>query len=198
MYLSVCLLPLFSNPLASLVSRYENNRREHGQNYHFDWYVDPDKIESVLGLHCGEHKGVKILVVGCGNSKLSKVMYDAGYRGITSIDTSTVVVSQMQYRYKDCEGMDFMVGDIMKLDMFADSCFDAIIDKGCLDCIFCSYNSIDNAHAAYKESCRLLKPGKGKLISITYGNHDTRCAHMRLQKWDVELGQVSHTQAAHV
>jgi len=162
--------------------RYENGRREHGQLHSFDWYVEPEKIGTVLALHCGDHFGGKVLVVGCGNSNLSKVMHDMGYRSITSIDTSTVVVSQMQYRYKDLEGMEFMVGDATKLDMFPDASFDAIIDKGCLDSIFCSYNSTDNALCAYKELCRLLRHGTGKFISVTYGSQETRAAHMRLNR----------------
>lgn len=72
----------------------------------------------------------------------------------------------MQFRYKDCEGLEFLVGDAMKLDSFPDRTFDAVIEKGCLDCIFCSYNTIDNALLAYQEACRLLKPKKGKFISI--------------------------------
>lgn len=60
--------------------RYENFRREHGQNYSFDWYVDPKKIANVIELHVGEDRGKKILILGCGNSTLSKVLYDIGYR----------------------------------------------------------------------------------------------------------------------
>lgn len=154
-------------------------------------------------------------------------MYDLGYMSITSVDTSTIVVSQMQYRYKDREGMDFMVGDAMKvsrnargarrgdrgaggirttflltaspphplpqLDMFPDCSFDFVLDKGCLDCIYCSYNSIDNAKMAYSESWRLLKPGTGKYISISYGTPDTRSAHMKTNKWDVEVTPVAYS-----
>ena len=84
--------------------RYENFRREHGQNYSFDWYLDPKKISTILELHIGEDRGKKILILGCGNSMMSKVLYDMGYRSIVSVDTSGVVISQMQFRYKDCEG----------------------------------------------------------------------------------------------
>ncbi|GMI43884.1 hypothetical protein TrCOL_g9132 [Triparma columacea] len=175
--------------------RYENYRREHGQNFSFDWYVDPKKIAPILELHIGieNDRGKKIMIFGCGNSKLSEVLYDLGYRSITSVDTSTVVVSQMQYRYKNREGMDFMVADVMKMDMFPDRSFDIVIDKGCLDCIYCSYSSIDNAKLAYAEAWRLLKPGTGKYISISYGTTDSRMAHMRTNQWDVEVNPVPYS-----
>eukprot|EP00520_Triparma_pacifica_P006966 CAMPEP_0118663236 /NCGR_PEP_ID=MMETSP0785-20121206/17300_1 /TAXON_ID=91992 /ORGANISM="Bolidomonas pacifica, Strain CCMP 1866" /LENGTH=444 /DNA_ID=CAMNT_0006556919 /DNA_START=138 /DNA_END=1469 /DNA_ORIENTATION=- len=175
--------------------RYENYRREHGQNFSFDWYVEPKKIAPVLEMHIGTEndRGRKILILGCGNSRLSEVLYDLGYRSITSVDTSTVVISQMQYRYKTREGMDFMVADAMKLDMFPDKSFDIVIDKGCLDCIYCSYNSIDNAKLAYSEVWRLLKPGKGKYMSISYGTTDSRAAHMRTNQWDVEINPVAYS-----
>ena len=52
----------------------------------------------------------------------------------------------------------------MKLDAFPSKSFDAIVEKGCLDCIFCSYKNIDSAMQAYSEACRLLKPGHGKFL----------------------------------
>lgn len=37
-----------------------------------------------------------ILMVGCGNSKLSEQMYEAGYKNITNIDISPTVIEQMK------------------------------------------------------------------------------------------------------
>jgi hypothetical protein len=79
------------------------------------------------------------------------------------------------------------------MDMFPDRSFDIVIDKGCLDCIYCSYSSIDNAKLAYAEAWRLLKPGTGKYISISYGTTDSRMAHMRTNQWDVEVNPVPYS-----
>lgn len=35
-------------------------------------------------------------VIGWGNSKLSKQLYDAGYQDIVNIDTSEIVIKQMK------------------------------------------------------------------------------------------------------
>jgi len=97
--------------------RYENNRREFGQNYSFDWYCGTEKIIDLVELHVGKERGAKILVLGCGNSNLSKAIFDKGYRSITSLDISPIVVSQMIYRFRECEGMEYVVGDAMNLSM---------------------------------------------------------------------------------
>lgn len=52
---------------------------------------------------CGMlHKYVKptdkVLMVGCGNSRLSEDMYDVGYHSIVNIDISDIVIRQMTER----------------------------------------------------------------------------------------------------
>ena len=172
--------------------RYENSRREHGQNHSFDFYVKPEKIIELIELHIGKERGARILVLGCGNSKLSEFIFNKGYKSVTSLDISAIVISYMINRYKQNEGMEFLVGDATQLSMFPDRYFDAIVEKGCIDAIFCSYNGIDNALQAYSEQHRCLKPS-GKLLSISYGNQETRVAHMRLNKWDVEITPIPYS-----
>lgn len=45
-------------------------------------------------------KDDNILMVGCGNSRLSEDMFDNGYTTITNIDISRVVIDQMITRYR--------------------------------------------------------------------------------------------------
>ncbi len=47
----------------------------------------------------------RILVIGCGNSKLSSYIYSQGYEDITNLDWSAVVVNMMQEQYLEMEGM---------------------------------------------------------------------------------------------
>ena len=145
-----------------------------------------------MDLRLGEFRGIKVLVVGCGNSLLPITLYNLGFRNITCIDTSTVVISQMQYRYHECEGLDYIVGDVRNLEMFNDESFDVIVDKGCIDCIFCSYISIDAVMMAYKEMHRLHK-GTGKFISISYGTFEMRVSHMREFHWEVDVSAVAYS-----
>ncbi len=53
-----------------------------------------------------KYKQPKILVVGCGNSKLSECLYNQGYKLITNIDYSKTCIDQMQVAYS--EGYDEM------------------------------------------------------------------------------------------
>lgn len=41
-----------------------------------------------------------LLVIGWGNSKLSKQLYDVGYQDIVNIDTSEIVIKQMKEQYQ--------------------------------------------------------------------------------------------------
>ena len=77
----------------------------------------------------------KILVVGAGNSRMSEEMFDEGYTYQVNIDFSSVVTKSMVEKYKD-RGPNFkyMTMDIMSTE-FENGEFDAIVDKGTLDCI---------------------------------------------------------------
>ena len=66
------------------------------------------------------HKYVKtadqILMVGCGNSRLSEDMYDVGYHNITNVDISDVVIRQMMERNaKKREEMIFEKMDVTQV-----------------------------------------------------------------------------------
>jgi len=76
--------------------------------------------------------------------------------------------------------------------MFPPKYFDAVVEKGCVDAIFCSYNGIDNALEAYKEAHRVLKPN-GKFMSVSYGSQETRLAHMKLSTWEVEITNIPYS-----
>lgn len=76
----------------------------------FEWYAewpqlrDPlfsllgDSQKDVASTPSSSSSSLQILVPGCGNSQLSEHLYDAGFRGITNIDFSKVVISNMLRR----------------------------------------------------------------------------------------------------
>ena len=88
-----------------------------------------------------EYTNPKILMVGCGNSKLSESLYDVGYKDITNIDFSPICIEQMQNKYKATyPEMHFLEMDACDMT-FENSYFDFIIDKGLIDSILCSEGS---------------------------------------------------------
>lgn len=83
-------------------------------------------------------KDFEILIPGCGNSSLGAELYDAGYHNITNVDTSAVVIAQMNDRYLDKEDMEFTNMDARSMEFLPNNCFDVIIDKALLDSLLCS------------------------------------------------------------
>jgi len=137
-----------------------------GRSAAFEWYGEYLDLCHVL------HKYMKtsnaILVAGCGNSKLSESLYDAGYRGITNIDVSSVVVKQMLSKHGTIRPeMKFAKMDVMEME-FEDLTFDAVLDKGTLDAIFSSTDesTLAKVHKMFEEIWRVLKVA-GRYICIT-------------------------------
>lgn len=64
----------------------------------FDWYQDWVNLRDIVSQFI--KKDSKILNVGAGNSLLSEDMYKEGYRNITNVDFSEIVVDDMQTKYK--------------------------------------------------------------------------------------------------
>jgi hypothetical protein len=73
----------------------------------FDWYQNWENLRDVISQFIRHDS--KILNVGAGstlfhpgNSPLSEEMYAEGYKNITSLDFSEIVVEDMQLKYKNC------------------------------------------------------------------------------------------------
>lgn len=86
-----------------------------GNDDSFEWYAEWPQLQSLLTTHllfrsteqlesagapppAMQPEEVSILVPGCGNSKLSEHLYDAGLKNITNVDFSKVVISDMLRR----------------------------------------------------------------------------------------------------
>ncbi|KAL8027142.1 hypothetical protein ABFX02_14G076000 [Erythranthe guttata] len=119
---------------------------------YFEWYADWPQLQSLLTHHLSslpvllpesavdappsvQPADLNILVPGCGNSKLSEHLYDAGFKQITNVDFSKVVITEMSRRnMTERPEMKWQVMDITVMP-FGDKTFDAIIDKGGLDAL---------------------------------------------------------------
>ena len=65
----------------------------------FEWYAEWPQIKSPLRSLLLGAEGTDILVPGCGSSALSEELYDLGFRRITNIDFSRVIVADMLRRH---------------------------------------------------------------------------------------------------
>ncbi|URD73342.1 Methyltransferase domain [Musa troglodytarum] len=138
----------------------------------FEWYAEWPELRDPLISELQSSSAsdgaadFQILVPGCGSSRVSEYLYDAGFRRTTNIDFSKVVVSDMLHRYvRSKPEMRWRVMDMTDLQ-FADDFFDAILDKGGLDALMEPEYGSKLGIKYLKEVKRVLKSG-GKFLCLT-------------------------------
>lgn len=135
-----------------------------GSDDSFEWYAEwPQFKPSLLPLLSSNSH---ILVPGCGNSRLSEHLYDAGFHDITNLDFSKVVISDMLRRnVRDRPLMRWRVMDITSIQ-FADRTFDVVLDKGGLDALMEPEFGSKLGDQYLSEVKRVLKTG-GNFVCLT-------------------------------
>ncbi|XP_043722244.1 eEF1A lysine and N-terminal methyltransferase isoform X2 [Telopea speciosissima] len=153
-----------------------------GSDDSFEWYAEWPSLRDQLISHLSclhppsgdagapapevAAASVQILVPGCGNSRLSEHIYDVGFRSITNIDFSKVVISDMLRRnVRSRPGMRWRVMDMTSMQ-FMDESFDAVVDKGGLDALMEPELGPKLGSQYLSEVKRVLKSG-GKFICLT-------------------------------
>jgi hypothetical protein len=72
---------------------------------YMDWYCNFEKlnndfnIEGLINSSYPNKKKTKIIELGCGNSTLAVDIKKIGYKNITSIDFSSIIIKQMQQKF---------------------------------------------------------------------------------------------------
>merc|ERR1712166_1166567 len=123
--------------------RYTNDKEV------FDWYQRYDGIKSLITRFVEPES--RVLMVGCGNSRLSEEMYEDNIKDITNIDISDTCIVDMKKRCVAMEDMGW----------------------GTMDSILCGEGSTKNVAVMCKHISRVLKPG-GAYIVVSYGQPDYR------------------------
>ncbi|XP_073827007.1 eEF1A lysine and N-terminal methyltransferase homolog isoform X2 [Musca autumnalis] len=132
----------------------------------FEWYGE--YLELCEQIHKYIRPNDRILMVGCGNSKLSMDMYDSGFKDITNIDISAVAIKKMQeINARNRSDMKFIQMDATNMS-FDNEQFSVALDKGTLDALFVddSENTQKTVEAYFKEVGRVLRNG-GRYVCIT-------------------------------
>lgn len=108
----------------------------------------------------------EILVVGCGNSDLSVGLWEDGFKAITSMDISGVVIEQMREKFAHCDGLKWDTEDVLDMS-YEDSSFDTVVDKSLLDCIFHCGQHSEKVANMLAEVHRVLRKGTGVALYVT-------------------------------
>lgn len=133
----------------------------------FEWYGEYLDLCHILHKYIKTNN--KILVVGCGNSKLSEDLYDVGFQSIDNIDISEVVIKQMSSRNKSKRPlMTYQVADILHMSSCGQAVYDCVIDKGTLDaiCVNKEQLTLEKVDRMFSEIKRVLKPN-GRYLCVS-------------------------------
>ena len=156
----------------------------------YDWYVDAEDTKNLVASYLAGKLDSKILIVGCGISLLTRILYGAGFKNIIAVDFCKDAVEIMRRRDKDLEGVQILVMDTRNLSTFPDAAFDCVVDKACLDSVFSSDSSIEAAHRALEEISRVLAP-EGFFLSVSYADVQSRYPHLKKDQFEWTVGQTS-------
>lgn len=96
----------------------------------FDWYGRLPHFRKEISKYL--KKSDYILVIGCGNSRLTEELYAAENTSIANIDFSETVIKQMADRHADKPTLKWQTMDVVEKLDFPTNYFDVCIDKGCL------------------------------------------------------------------
>lgn len=160
-----------------------NNRAYGSQEYwenrftseeSFEWLLSYEQLAPQLEPIFSQ-RGVRILVVGCGNAPFSADLYDAGYTQIVNIDYAPAVIAAMRARHAAVRpAMEWRVMDMTAMDALGDASFDVVIDKAAMDALMTAEGDVwhpaESVIAASHRMCghiaRILKKG-GTFVQIS-------------------------------
>ena len=164
----------------------------------FEWYQDPEAVIPI----CKEYLDAegRVLVIGTGNSDLAPQLTQNGYENVTAIDFVKQCLLKSRRRNRELEGITWKLMDIRKMT-FPDGDFQAVVDKGTLDCLF--YVGESDVLTAMTEISRVLKK-RGVYICVSCCPPDSRRKYfdrqadlqLELEKV-IELRKPVHSEEPH-
>ena len=129
------------------------------------------------------------IVLSVGKSNIIECLYKRGFRDITAIDISSVVIQQMQREYASCTGVEFFVMDVRELIKFPENYFSLVFDKGCIDTLFCCTDFISSTKRAFSEIYRVMRQ-ESTFVLVSHASPRTRVPFLRYSSWAIECYKI--------
>ena len=152
----------------------------------FDWYAPFDSCYPTIESMIDFSKEHRVLIIGVGKSGSIETLYKKGFRNIVAIDISPTLIRQMQQKYISYSGVEFMCVDVRKMSIFPDKSFTVVIDKACLDALFCEINYVESVKEALSEIFRVMA-AEALFTSVSHASPLARVPYLRQIPWAVEV-----------
>lgn len=171
----------------------------------YEWLMDFEHL-SEIGLmdwlcSCLSHESevqsnvysaLRVLDLGCGNSRLSIELHKCGLGHVDSVDCSEFVVHKMEQvalqEGVSGDSLCWIVEDAKRLSSLNDRTYHAVIDKSTLDALLCK-NSIENSATQMLRAVHRVLNFGGLYICISLHSWD------RLQRIFLEDGLCEYEEA---
>ncbi|MFH4979628.1 hypothetical protein AB6A40_006337 [Gnathostoma spinigerum] len=167
---------------------YWNERFRDEQEY--DWLCDFDGFSHCLLPYM--KKSDRIAHLGCGNSRLSIELFNRGYKNITNIDYSPVLIEKLAPEYPE---MKFICDDIRSLSKLPSNNYDIVIEKASIESLMVaekdpwnpSEKAVDEINAVCGAIQRIMKPNS-YFFSISFTQPHFRVPLLlRARNWNCEV-----------
>jgi ubiquinone/menaquinone biosynthesis C-methylase UbiE len=163
----------------------------------FDWYCPFSAVLPMLQGIVDSDMQHKVLVIGIGRSDVIECLYQRGFRDITAIDISTTIIREMQKKYAAFVGVEFFVMDVKQLLKFSDATFTMVIDKACIDSLFCGTDFTEALKLALHEVFRVLR-NDGVFLSVSHASKLSRVPYFRMIRWAIDHYLIPSTVGEHL
>ena len=137
-------------------------------------------IEGLLSPGIAHH----VLILGVGRSQVIDVLLSHGFTSITAIDISPSLVAKLTSKYERYAGVDVLVMDVRLLSSLPEAAYTLVVDKGCLDALFCTIDFVRSVNSAYQEIHRVLRC-QGIFCSVSHAPPSARVPYMKDINWTV-------------
>ncbi|XGW20464.1 hypothetical protein V3C99_003900 [Haemonchus contortus] len=159
---------------------------------HFEWLADFDAFKHLIIPKLSTES--RILHIGCGTSQLSMQLFEMGFKNITNVDFSQVLVDAGRVAHPE---MEWICDDIRSLDKIPSSSFDVVLEKATLEALLVkeksswtpSDDALKTVDDVLESVARVLK-SDGVFISISFTQPHFRVpALLRYPGWSISVNE---------
>ncbi|KAE9419698.1 hypothetical protein Angca_005816, partial [Angiostrongylus cantonensis] len=180
----------------------ENNAKYASREYWDDRFIEERSFEWLVEFDAFKHlvlprlkRSSRILHVGCGTSQMSMKLYRLGYKNITNVDFSKVVVDNGRTFHPE---MKWICEDIRSLASIPSDSFDVVLEKATIESMLVgeksAWNPSDNTLCIVDDVLRSVTrvlTSDGIFVSVSFTQPHFRVpALLRFPGWSISVNEI--------